>query len=238
MSSYFILTKPAKSVIYNDKDNDIILLNNKETYILPTNNITYYLHNGLFEKRLIEWCKQFCNKDKIFLDIGAHTGTYSIPLSFFSKEVYAFEPQRDTYYALCGSVSLSNLKNVICYNYGLGSSNQLGKNILKIVSEDGGGSSLHITEQHSVLREEVIEIKTLDSLNLNNIGFIKMDVENNELYVLQGATKTLEKSGFPPIIFECNQTNIELFNFIEKNLKYNIIQINGVDNMFLAEKSN
>jgi hypothetical protein len=37
--------------------------------ILPKNNINYYINHGLFEKNLIEWCKQFCDKDKNILDI-------------------------------------------------------------------------------------------------------------------------------------------------------------------------
>jgi hypothetical protein len=28
------------------------------------------LYHGLFENNLIEWCKQFCEKDKVMLDIA------------------------------------------------------------------------------------------------------------------------------------------------------------------------
>ena len=53
---YFILTKPNTSEINNDNKNQIISLQDK-VYILPKNNITYYIQNGLFEKNLIERCK-------------------------------------------------------------------------------------------------------------------------------------------------------------------------------------
>lgn len=231
---YFLLTKPKSSKVFDDNENEIVSLNDKQVFVLPHVNLPYYAQHGLFEKGLIEWCKQFCSKDKIFLDIGAHTGTYAISLADSSGEVYAFEPQRDTYYALCGGVALSNLKNIKCLNFGLGSPDQVGKKSLKIVSNDGGGSSLHSTS--NILREEEIEIRTLDSLNLNDIGFIKMDVEENELFVLKGAEETLRRSGYPKFIFESNGVNQELFSFISDRLNYKIVQIGGTRNMFIAEK--
>ena len=75
--------------------------------------------------------------------------------------------------------------------------------------------------------------KTIDSFNLENIGFIKMDVEENELFVLKGALNTLKQSNYPTILFESNNSNEELFSFL-KNLNYKIIQISGCSNMFLA----
>ena len=163
------------------------------------------------------------------MDIGAHSGTYSISLARLSKQVYAFEPQRMTYYALCGSTALSGMDNIYCMNVGLGSLEQTGRQSLKIVSNDGGGSSLHSTV--GVLREEIINLITLDSLELSSIGFIKMDVEENELFVLQGGLKTLERSGWPSILFESNDKNAELFQFIQKQ-GYKIISIGGCSNIF------
>ena len=139
-----------------------------------------------------------------------------------------------TYYSLCGSVALSNIRNAICLNYGLGTSEQVGKQTLNIVSLDGGGSTLHADNQNNVLYTEDIEVRTLDSLNIDNISFIKMDVENNELQVLLGSENTLRRSNYPKILFEMNQTNAQLIKFLE-NLNYKVIQVNGCNNMFLAE---
>jgi len=204
--------------------------------LLPYNLSQYYLSSGLFEKNLIEWSKQFCDKQKIMLDIGAHTGTYAINLSSYSKKVVCFEPQKSTYYALCGSISLSNLSNVIdCHHIGLGNINQVGKQTLYITSEDGGGSSLIQCNQENISMETV-EIRTLDSFQLDNIGFIKMDVEGNEYNILEGAKETLIKSNYPTILFESNTplTNNSTLVVLFKELHYNIHPINGYANMFLA----
>ena len=235
-TKYFIMSRNNDKPVYNNDSNQIIHLNSSNLlcYVLPQNLMTCYCNNGLFESSLIDWCKQLCGKDKIFLDIGAHTGTYAVSLSSLCKKVYCFEPQRMTYYALCGSVALSNLDNVVCLNFGLGSEEQSGKNTLKIVSDDGGGSSLHDVGL-KVLREEEIEIRTLDSLELNDIGFIKMDVEDNELFVLLGAEKTLKRCGYPKILFECNKKNEQLFSYFG-SFNYRIVSVGGVSNMYLAEQ--
>ena len=223
-TKYFILAK-------SEQDNQIVVLNNPETHILPQVNLNYYSTNGLFEQSLIDWSSQFCDKSKIFLDIGAHSGTYTISLAKHCKEVHSFEPQRMTYYSLCGSVALSNIQNAFCHNFGLGSEQQSGQQTLKIVSNDGGGSTIHST--NAVLKEEEIQIKTLDSLNLQNIGFIKIDVEGNELDVIKGATNSLKLSNFPKILFESNTQDPELFTYIV-DLGYSIVNISGYTNMFLA----
>lgn len=234
---YFILTKNENEKINENSRNQIVQLNTDKTYILPSHLIDYYCIHGLFENNLIQWCIEiFSNKDKVFLDVGAHTGTYTISMASKFKEVYSFECQKMTYYALCGSIALSNLNNVNAIGFGLGSKEQEGEKILKIVSNDGGGSTVKETDM-PVLREEKISIRTLDSFNIQNVGFIKIDIEGNELDMLKGSTETLKNSNYPPILFESNHPDkdVELFNFI-RNLGYNVTQLTGVYNMFLATR--
>ncbi len=87
--------------------------------------------------------------------------------------------------------------------------------------------------------------KTLDSFNLTNINFIKIDVEGHEKLVLEGAVQTLKNNNYPKILFESwdehhEQNGLpsiklkkELFEFIE-SLGYRIIKL-GQD-MYIAEK--
>lgn len=238
-TKYFLLTKSDRSRTDDNTDNQIVHLNpgKRQVFLLPEVNLDYYSRRGLFECQLIEWSKQFCKPGKTFLDIGAHTGTYAISLAAGSKDVVAFEPQRATYYALCGGVAVSGLSaKIVCHKFGLGAEEQTGSQVLKIVSNDGGGSSLVPSEHERILREETVEIRTLDSFGIRGIGFIKMDVENNELNVLRGALDTLRESDYPPILFESNGTNPPLFGFLREALKYKIITVGGVSNMFLACK--
>ena len=235
-TKYIIFTKNENDATDDNTGNQVIFLNRPLTYLMPAVNHAYYADRGLFENSLIEWCKQFCKKDAIFLDIGAHTGSYAITLAPYAKAVYAFEPQRLTYYALCGGVALSGAKNIDCLKYGLGNAGQIGKQTLNIVSNDGGGSTMHVQEPGKVLATETIDICTLDSLNIEGkISFIKMDVEENELFVLQGGMDTIIRSGYPKILFESNNSeNTPLFDYLKEVLGYKIIKISGTFNMYLA----
>ena len=235
-TKYIILTKNENDAVDDNTGNQVIFLNRPLTYLMPAVNHAYYADRGLFENGLIEWCKQFCKPDSIFLDIGAHTGSYAITMAPLAKQVYAFEPQRLTYYALCGGVALSGAKNVECLKYGLGNAAQVGKQTLHIVSNDGGGSTMHALEPGKVLATETIDICTLDSLNIEGkVSFIKMDVEENELYVLQGGMDTIIRSGYPKILFESNNSeNTPLFDYLKEVLGYKIIKISGTFNMYLA----
>ena len=238
--------------------------------LYPEESIDIHYNHAILEGSLIEWCKEFCGSDGIFLDIGAHTGTYSISLSPKCHSVYAFEPHERNYYALCGSVALSNRQNIHCFRLGLGSPYQLaeepigqrsedpqqltlegakhphkfGKAFLKIQNEDGGNSTINDVDPDKVIRQETIDLTTLDIFFNNNplaapIKLIKIDVENNELNVIKGALKTLEKNGYPKLIFEKHSDenkNQELLNFLRNLLGYHVQSISGYDHMYLASR--
>jgi hypothetical protein len=83
---------------------------------------------------------------------------------------------------------------------------------------------------------ELISVQTLDSLEMNDIKLIKIDVEGLELAVLVGAKNTIERNGFPPILFEAwankewfEPRRQELFAYVE-SLGYEITNI-GQDNV-------
>jgi hypothetical protein len=55
---------------------------------------------------------------------------------------------------------------------------------------------------------EIIKIRTLDSLDLPGLDFLKIDVEGAEGLVLQGAAQTIKKYK-PVIFFEHNDAKID-----------------------------
>lgn len=237
LTSFLVMTKNVGDPIPENHSNDFYSFQGRSVYILPSCLESCYRNGGLFEASLIEWCKQFCRKNGAVLDIGAHSGTYTIALAPYCKKIYSFEPQRWTYYALCGSVVLSGLRNVDCLPIALGSAEQVGLQVLNIVSEDGGGSTLAKNTLHTkILEQETVEVVTLDSLELNDICFVKMDVEDNEAAVLEGARNTLRSNAFPPILFESNSyEHLAGVRSVLDTMGYKIIPILGIGNMFLAD---
>jgi FkbM family methyltransferase len=242
---YLVLSRHPSTPLTDHDEEQLLRLRRRHAILLPAIDIAYYAEHGLFEAGLIEFSKQLCSPDAVVLDVGAHCGTYAINLAPHSQHVYAFEPQRTTFYALCGGVALSTLAHkVTCLQLALGSEEQVGPQPLLIRSVDGGGSSLHASVAGaSPLGRETVEVKTLDGcvaaglLPLGSrVGFVKLDVEGNELQVLRGARETL-RAHHPKVLFEAN--TIEERDAVAAHLReahgYRLVVLSGCANMFIAE---
>ena len=158
------------------------------------------------------------------LDVGANIGGFTLPIAKFvsslSGRVFSFEPQRIVFQQLCANIFLNNLDNVHTHNIALGDKNC----DIKIPelnfweSQNVGGFSIDPQIRQNIHNEALIgktfpnkesdnqysvEQRTLDSFNLEfDINLIKVDVEGFELEFFVGASETIRKNNFPPIIFE------------------------------------
>ena len=133
------------------------------------------------------------------LDIGANIGVHTIDLSRLAGPtgiVHAFEPQRLTYQTLCANIALNSRRNVFAHHAAVGDSP--GTLLVPALDPDErhnyGGVSL--LEQ---LPGERVPMLTIDSLNLTDCQFIKVDVEGMETEALRGAAVTLHK--FRPVLY-------------------------------------
>lgn len=203
-------------------------------FIIP-NILTPYFETEVPEASLIEWVNyELKDKEGIFIDIGAHVGTWSINLANSFLHTHAFEPQKDIYNCLCGNIALAELSSKItAYNTAICSI--YGKRLMQKTTEGGGEASLII--QGPI--KEVVETNVLDTYRLNNVKLIKIDVEGNELNVLKSARLTLLNNNNPPLLIECwrderGQDRDALFEYIKK-IGYKITPINNYPEMFLAK---
>ena len=165
------------------------------------------------------------SKNKVSLDIGANLGLFTYFMARSSKKVYAFEPN---------PYPLEQLKNVIDDNVeivpiAIGDVDGIVK--LSIPKNRKGWSSNGASIKNVQLNEGIqyeVCIRKIDSLKIENIGLIKIDVEGAELEVLKGAIKTISDQK-PNLIIENEINRTEkpeyLFKFM-KNIGYDVFYVN------------
>jgi len=127
------------------------------------------------------------NKQSI-LDLGAYNNTATM-FSYYSPEgqVYAFEPQLEIHNQ---NITLSTLyKNIIPINYGAWS--ESGTVSFNISDEQTTASS--ISEDGAITINVVSIDDFCKSNNLENVDFIKMDIEGAEVNALLGASNVIQK---------------------------------------------
>lgn len=153
-----------------------------------------YLH-GTYEENLIKTANKIIKENKFdyFLDIGACWGIYSLMIASNNKKVkiYAFDPIRSNIDRLNESVKENNFSNINSHRLAIGK--QKGK--IKLGVSDVHSSVYRINNKNS----KKIEISPINSLD--NIFkfkdkkiFIKIDVEDYEIPVLEGARKLLQNN--------------------------------------------
>jgi len=153
-----------------------------------------------------------CQAGMTSLDIGAKFGMYSYRLNRHSKDVIIFEPIEELNIAL-SKIFLKHTVDVMplalsdssgpvtmrtplyksgnpCY----GRSSIEGENKLEFEEIDGWD-------------EFTVDTSRLDDLSLENIGFIKIDVEGHEQAVLAGGLATILKNR-PAMLIEANDNHL------------------------------
>lgn len=125
------------------------------------------------------------------IDIGANLGLFTFFMSRASKHVFAFEPNPYPLENLKGLVD----SNVTVLPIALG--NNDGPVEIKIPHHRKGWSSNGASLAFKEINDgKIINIqcRKLDSLNIENIGLIKIDVEGFEIEVIRGAKDTILKN--------------------------------------------
>lgn len=194
-------------------------------------------HGGAPEAALISWATQFIRKDQVFVDVGAHVGTWAQHFAQVCRQVHAFEPQRSTFERLCEGARLAELSNVVCHDAALGARGEID---LHVVSADGGGSTArHRRELGEVLAMERVRAAQLDDFGLEDVGLVKIDAEGLEIDILRGATRLLETQR-PTLLLEAwdhdwyARERAELVEYV-KSIGYGVVPIHNWPQMLLVE---
>jgi FkbM family methyltransferase len=133
-------------------------------------------------------------KDRfIAIDVGAHVGVFTLKASKEVGEkglVISFEPNPSTFNLLKRNLKMNRITNVIPYQIALSNSSSKGK--LYQSPHPREDSLVKARSKYALVNIDILD-KVISELNLERIDFIKIDVEESELRVLEGAQKTLAK---------------------------------------------
>ena len=187
----------------------------------------FYRCKGDYVKPEVDLFKKLSDPAKTTLDIGANDGTYSMYLCRFAAQLYCFEPL--PWLADGMKKKFRAAGNVTVENCALGSKNETAVIRIPVTKNrryDTRSSLAGNFEGQLINGEQVLEIKDLsvavkklDDFNLNNIGFIKMDVEGFELEAIKGGRETILRNR-PALFIEIEQQHhkdmpiAEIFKYI------------------------
>jgi len=151
----------------------------------------------------------YLDKDSVVLDIGANIGTHSIPYSKKVAKVIAFEPQKVVHKLFQMNTKLNKCDNIEINNVAVG--HFIGDVSLSSRISDGKnkGKRIRYNTNEPInyggmeigLGGEKTKMITIDSLYLNRVDLIKIDVEGCEKMVIYGARETIKRCR-PIVIYE------------------------------------
>jgi len=140
-----------------------------------------------FEQNLLIKMRKYINSASVVIDAGTNIGNHTI---FFAKicnakEVHSFEPLKTVFTIFEKNLALNAITNVRGHNLALGECAGL--------ASINGYSSISVgSTQFEMDAAGAFKVITLDSLNLPQVDFCKIDVEGMQLEFLKGARTTLE----------------------------------------------
>ena len=149
------------------------------------------------ERKIKDCAWPYIKNFRTYIDIGASTGTTSSPFIDLFEKIYCFEPNPNSF------KELSKFSELICHNYALGNTNEKKLLVMNITTHNPEHGSLSDARTETWDKTETyeVEIKRLDDFKFDFVDFIKIDTEQYELEVVQGALKIIKKHK-PTIFFE------------------------------------
>ena len=140
--------------------------------------------------------------DAVIVDGGTNAGFFTIPVANRTQDcgtrIIAFEPQRQLFQAVGGSLALNGYRNVFLHNVGLGAEPGIAQlpAIDYSVAQDFGTVQLSndaTVEEDGWMNDRVVDITSIDAMALPRLDFFKLDVEGYEVPALTGALNTIKK---------------------------------------------
>ena len=174
-----------------------------------------------FSPEILKTINIFLKPKTIFIDVGAHCGSMSIPTAINNplSSVLSIEPQHDLLERLKQNIQINNISNIQTYETAI-SKKEMEINLKVPIRPDGTLISelAGNLDKKSTLKykNQIMKTNTIDNILISEnypVSIIKIDVQGNELDVLKGSLNTIKKDK-PALIIEIED---KFFSNPEKN---------------------
>ena len=162
----------------------------KLNFLVDPNNYQSFWSNFLnWEQDDLNFVTEKCEQDKIFIDIGAWIGPYTLIAASLGMKVYAFEPDKVAFQELKKNIELNRFKyKPQIFNYGLSkldsraylysNTNDFGKSESGLINYK---NQQNTKKTQIELKNFLQEIDKIKNYNLDNkIKILKIDIEGGE----------------------------------------------------------
>lgn len=188
---------------------------------LPESDMHFIDHihkNGDYQRDTFQAAMKYVAEPKIFYDIGAHVGLWSMmALKQGFEQIYAYEPNPITF--KCLGANLSHYENINLHNCGV-SQFDGGRKLIRESPENSGAVKLI----PSISIEDGVECITLNHDNLHQLiaaynikaceSFVKIDTEGMEAECVLGMDKILY--ALRPVVCVEQRTNHDALDILQK----------------------
>ena len=178
-----------------------------------------YFWRKNYEKLSLDLWFKITREDKAFIDVGAHTGIYTIigNLNKKNNHIISFEPYHLNFARLISNLKLNNISTNLCHMVAVSNENGIDK--FSVSTNQG-----YHTQAGKICSQGNFNIQKIkiDNLNINKkIGAIKIDTEGHEFNVIMGSKNIIKKEK-PDFLFEINESSFDdCINFL-KDFGYKI----------------
>ena len=201
LSSFYIYKKEGvfENIIFTNDNNALIKLPNDNFKLWKQNYSSIFKHRNQHEvmfRKLVTYLinNNIIDKNQNIIDLGSWIGDNSIPWAMnIDGYVYAIDPSHNNISYIEQLCKINNIHNIKTINKVIG-------NKIEVVSTNEDINHCSFQSNSNLLNKR--NSTTLDILHKNNqidnIGFIHLDVQGFEYKVIQGAKQVIDK--YRPII--------------------------------------
>ena len=209
-------------------------------------NYIFKTHNSCDAMPLMTSLNKKISNSKIGIDVGANIGITTMWMSKNCKKVYSFEPEKQNVERFKDNLSINNITNVELIQKAV--SNRKGKAVLYVFGSYGHHSlsSEHLSKPKAAQEVDTITLDDFcSSNNIDEIDFLKIDIEGFELEALKGAKELLKNKKIKIIVFEHSRILFEKqkkdpkeviifllrYNYKIYNLSGETIKLNNIEKL-------